>query len=130
LLEGNWEYRDGMVAYAANGCMYRKDTQGFLPQLMEKMYNDRVIYKDKMLEAKKRFKETKSKDDEKLASRYHNLQLAKKIQLNSAYGALGNQYFRWFNFNHAEAITTSGQLSIRWIEQKINAYFNKMLKNQ
>jgi DNA polymerase elongation subunit (family B) len=56
------------------------------------------------------------------------MQMAKKIQLNSAYGALGNQYFRWFNFNHAEAITTSGQLSIRWIEQKINLYFNKVCR--
>jgi len=54
LLEGTWEYRDGMVTYAANGCTYRKDKQGFLPALMEKMYNDRVEYKSKMLEAKKR----------------------------------------------------------------------------
>ena len=54
--------------------------------------------------------------------------MAKKIQLNSAYGALGNQYFRWFNFNHAEAITTSGQLSIRWIERKMNQFMNKLLK--
>jgi len=55
------------------------------------------------------------------------MQLAKKIQLNSAYGALGNQYFRWFNHNHAEAITMSGQLSIRWIEKKMNQFMNKVL---
>ena len=116
------------LAFAANGCAYRKDKQGFLPALMEKMYDDRVIYKKKMLEAKQRFEKTKSKDDEKLIARYHNMQMAKKIQLNSAYGALGNQYFRWFNFNHAEAITTSGQLSIRWIEKKVNQFLNKMLK--
>ena len=53
MLEGHWEYRDSSVAYAANGCTYRKDKQGFLPALMEKMYNDRVVYKKKMLEAKK-----------------------------------------------------------------------------
>jgi DNA polymerase elongation subunit (family B) len=108
--------------------MYRKDKQGFLPQLMEKMYNDRVIYKKKMLEAKQSYEKTKSNEDEKLIARYHNMQMAKKIQLNSAYGALGNQYFRWFNFNHAEAITTSGQLSIRWIEKKMNEYMNKICK--
>jgi len=128
------ELLDGTMSHncphsiAANGCVYRKDKQGFLPELMEKMYNDRVIYKKKMLEAKQRYEKTKSKDDEKLIARYHNMQMAKKIQLNSAYGALGNQYFRWFNFNHAEAITTSGQLSIRWIEKKVNQFFNKMLK--
>ena len=128
LLEGDWEYRDGMVTYAANGCTYKKDKQGFLPALMERMYNGRAEYKNKMIDAKKKYEETKDPEYEKLAARYHNLQLAKKIQLNSAYGALGNQYFRWFNHNHAEAITMSGQLSIRWIEKKMNEFMNKLLK--
>lgn len=128
LLGGNWKYEDESVAYAANGCMYDRDRQGFLPALMEKMYNSRSEYKKLMIEAKKRYEETKNPEDAKLAARYHNMQLAKKIQLNSAYGALGNQYFRWFNHNHAEAITMSGQLSIRWIEKKMNQYMNKMLK--
>jgi len=126
----NSNYMSGMedCAVAANGCLYTKDKQGFLPALMEKMYNDRVVYKKKMIEAKQSYEKTKNKDDEKLVARYHNMQMAKKIQLNSAYGALGNQYFRWFNFNHAEAITTSGQLSIRWIEKKMNEYMNKICK--
>ena len=115
---------------AANGCIYRNDMQGFLPALMEKMYNDRVEYKKKMIEAKKQYEKTKDPKDEMLIARYHNMQLAKKIQLNSAYGALGNQYFRWFNFNHAEAITTSGQLSIRWIERKMNEYMNRVCKTE
>jgi len=127
LLNGNWS-TNCPHAIAANGCVYRKDKQGFLPQLMEKMYNDRVVYKKKMIEAKQSYEKTKSKEDEKLIARFHNMQMAKKIQLNSAYGALGNQYFRWFNFNHAEAITTSGQLSIRWIEKKINIFFNKVCR--
>jgi DNA polymerase elongation subunit (family B) len=127
LLNGNWS-TNCPHAIAANGCIYRKDKQGFLPQLMEKMYNDRVVYKKKMIEAKQSYEKTKSKEDEKLIARFHNMQMAKKIQLNSAYGALGNQYFRWFNFNHAEAITTSGQLSIRWIEKKINIFFNKVCR--
>jgi len=127
LLDGNWS-TNCPHAIAANGCVYRKDKQGFLPALMEKMYNDRVVYKKKMIEAKQRYEKTKSVEDEKLIARFHNMQMAKKIQLNSAYGALGNQYFRWFNFNHAEAITTSGQLSIRWIEKKVNLYFNKVCR--
>lgn len=113
---------------AANGCMFDKESQGFLPALMEKMYNDRVVYKTKMIEAKKRYEKDKDPADEKLIARYHNMQLAKKIQLNSAYGAIGNTYFRWFNHNYAEAITMSGQLSIRWIESKMNQYLNKILK--
>lgn len=115
-------------AFAANGCAYSKEKQGFLPALMEKMYNDRSVYKKKMIETKKIFEKTKDPEDEKLIARYHNFQMAKKIQLNSAYGALANQYFRWFNFKHAEAITSSGQLSIRWIEERMNMFLNKMLK--
>ena len=57
-----------------------------------------------------------------------NIQMAKKISLNSAYGAIGNQYFRYYKLANAEAITTSGQVSIRWIENKMNSYLNKVLK--
>ena len=56
--------------------------------------------------------------------------MARKIQLNSAYGAIGNQYFRYFNIVNAEAITLSGQVSIRWIEHKMNTYLNKILKTE
>jgi DNA polymerase elongation subunit (family B) len=115
-------------SYAANGCLYRKDKQGFLSAIMEKMYNDRVIYKKQMIEVKKELEKTKDKTLLKEISRLDNLQMAKKIQLNSAYGALGNRYFLWFDINHAEAITMSGQLSIRWIGDRMNEYLNKVCK--
>ena len=127
MLEGKFKSMYDL-SYAANGCMYDNEKQGFLPALMEKMYNDRVEYKQKMIEAKKRYEQTHSREDEMLIARYHNMQMAKKIQLNSAYGALGNRYFRWFSFNNAEAITMSGQLSIRWIEKKMNEFMNKICK--
>ena len=60
-------------------------------------------------------------------SKFNNLQMAKKINLNSAYGAIGNAYFRFYDIRLAEAVTLSGQLSIRWIEKKFNEYFNKLL---
>lgn len=119
---------DTEYSCAANGCLYKKDKQGFLPALMEKMYNDRTIYKKQMIEHKKEYEKTKNPELLKEISRLDNLQMAKKIQLNSAYGALGNQWFRWYDINHAEAITMSGQLSIRWIEQRINQYLNKLFK--
>jgi DNA polymerase elongation subunit (family B) len=61
-------------------------------------------------------------------SRCNNIQMSKKISLNSAYGACGNQYFRYFKLANAEAITLSGQVAIRWIEDKMNQYLNKVLK--
>jgi DNA polymerase elongation subunit (family B) len=119
-------YKD--YAVCPNGAMYRKDIRGFLPELMEKMYNDRVIFKKKMIEAKKAYEKKKSKELEKEIARCNNIQMAKKISLNSAYGAIGNQYFRYFKLANAEAITLSGQVAIRWIEEKINKYLNKILK--
>ena len=67
---------------------------------------------------------------EKEISRCNNIQMARKIQLNSAYGAIGNQYFRYYKLANAEAITLSGQVSIRWIENKVNGYLNKLLKTE
>ena len=63
-------------------------------------------------------------------SKHNNMQMARKIQLNSAYGAIGNQYFRYYKLANAEAITLSGQVSIRWIENKMNAHLNKILKTE
>ena len=83
-------------AVCANGAMYRKDVRGFLPELMEKMYNERVIFKKRMITAKKKYEKTPTKDLEKEIARCNNIQMAKKISLNSAYGAIGNQYFRYY----------------------------------
>ena len=81
-----------------------------------------------MLDAEQEYQVTKNEELQKDIARYGNIQLAKKIALNSAYGALGNQYFRYFDIRQAEGITLSGQLSIRWIEEALNKYFNKLLK--
>ena len=114
-------------AVCANGAMYRKDVRGFLPELMDKMYNERVIFKKRMLQAKQQYEKTPTKALEKEIARCNNIQMAKKISLNSAYGAIGNQYFRYYKLANAEAITLSGQVSIRWIEKKMNEYLNKLL---
>jgi len=121
---------DGDYAVCANGAQYRKDVRGFLPELMEKIYKDRTIYKKKMLAAKQEYEKKKTKTLEKEIARCNNIQMARKIQLNSAYGAIGNQYFRYYKLANAEAITLSGQVSIRWIENKMNAYLNKILKTE
>ena len=114
----------------ANGAMYRKDIHGFLPEMMKKIYDERVQSKKLMILAKQEYEKTPTKELEKSISKYNNIQMARKIQLNSAYGAIGNQYFRYYNIINAEAITLSGQVSIRWIEHKMNAYLNNILKTE
>ena len=121
---------DSDYCVAANGAQYRKDIQGFLPEMMQKIYDERTIYKKKMLIAKSEYEKTGDKELQADISAFNNIQMARKIQLNSAYGAIGNQYFRYYSLANAEAITLSGQLSIRWIENKMNSYINKILKTK
>jgi len=113
-----------------SGVIFHKNVHGFLPRLMEKMYDDRVVYKKKMLEAKQQHELSPTYETEKAIAQNHNMQLAKKIQLNSAYGALSNKYFRWYDDELAESITLSGQLAIKWIERDMNVYLNKLFKTE
>ena len=113
-----------------NGAMFSKQKQGFLPEMMQQMYDDRTIYKKKMLDAKQKYEDTKDPKYLKDVSRFHNIQMARKISLNSAYGAIGNEWFRYYELKIAEGITSSGQLSIRWIEKSLNIYMNKLLKTE
>lgn len=114
-------------AICPNGAMYRKDIRGFLPELMEKLYLERTTYKKKMLAAEQEYENTKDPKYLKLISRFNNFQMARKIQLNSAYGAIGNNFFRYYRLENAEAITKSGQLATRWIENHLNGYLNNIL---
>ena len=118
------------VTMTPNGAQFRTDRKGFLPELMDKLYKERVIYKKKMLEAKNLYQQTGDKKYENDIAANHNIQLARKIALNSAYGAIGNQYFRYFDVRHAEGITMAGQLTIRWIERDVNKYLNDLLKTK
>ena len=118
---------DPEFATCANGAQYRKDKHGFLPLMMQKMYDSRVIFKKKMIKAKQQYEKTPTVELMNEISRCNNIQMAKKISLNSAYGAIGNEHFRYYRLANAEAITLSGQVSIRWIENKMNDYLNKLL---
>ena len=111
-----------------NGAKFRNNGQGFLPEMMETMYNERVIYKKRMIAAKKQYQKTSTPELQREIARCHNIQWARKIALNSAYGAVGNQYFRFYDVRQAAAITTAGQFIIRFIEEKVNTYMNTILK--
>ena len=124
--------REINITATPNKQFYTTAKRGFLGEIMDTMYKDRSRYKKLAIEAKKKLQEVKD-DPNQVAyvqreiARYNNLQMAKKVSLNSAYGAIGNQYFRFFDIRNAEAITLGGQLSARWIETHMNSYLNKIL---
>ncbi len=63
-----------------------------------------------------------------LVKLHDNLQMAYKIQLNSAYGALGNRWFQpYYDIRIASAITTAGQLVNKWNIVKSNDFLNNLL---
>ena len=134
--ELNLDYLAGRkITCTSNQQFFDTSKRGFLAEIMDEMYQGRVIYKKKALEAKKKLEAAKEDPNQyaylqREVARYNNLQMAKKVSLNSAYGAIGNQYFRFYDIRIAEAITLGGQLSYKWIEQYINAYLNKLVGSE
>ena len=122
------------ICLGANGFHFTNEHQGFLPEMMERMYAERKKFKNDMLKTRQLLENEKDEKEKfrliKEVSKLNNMQMARKIQLNSAYGALGNQYFRFYDERQATAITTGGQLSIRWVQNDVNSYLNKILKTE
>jgi len=117
--------RSQNVAMAANGYCYTHTHQGLFPEIVEKIFSERVFYKKKMIIAQQEYEKTKDPEQVKLISKYNNIQMARKIQLNSLYGAWANQYFRFYDDRIAEGITLTGQYIIQHIGRALNEYLNK-----
>lgn len=120
-------------AMAANGTVYRQDVQGILPRAMAYVFNERKRFKNLMLASKKKREKlvTQNKDtsvcDQEI-SMYNACQLALKVVANGGYGSIGNKAFRYFDPDIAEAITLTGQMTIQYIERRINEFLNARLK--
>ena len=124
------------LAMTPNGQFFRRDIIGFMPKITGKMFDDRQKYKNEMKKHKKSLEKlhasgAKNPSEEirleALISRYENLQLAKKVCLNSLYGATGSQYFRFYDLRIALAITSGGQLAIQWAQNRVNAFMNSLM---
>lgn len=129
MLDREYKLPEG-VTVTPNGAMFKTDKQGFLPEMLQMFYNDRVTFKKKMLETQQLYEKDKDPVLLKQISYYHNMQMARKISLNSAYGAIGNEFFRYYDRDIAEAITMSGQLSVRTAENCINKTMQNMLQSE
>ena len=128
VLTKSYECEDHNFAVAANGARYDKRINGILPKLIQNMYNDRSKYKKLKLQAEQEYENNPSQNLINDIAKYDNIQMAKKICLNSAYGSLGNEYFRYYNPIIAESITVSGRLAIQWIANSVNEEMNNKLK--
>lgn len=124
------------ASMAATGQYFSNEKQGFMPKIIEEMYDERVQIKKKMLASKKELEACDKNNKQEVyrierdIAHFENQQTAIKILLNSLYGAMGNKYFRYFTMEIAEGITITGQYIIKWAEKHVNAYLNKVLKNK
>ena len=121
------EARRLKAAIAANGAMFSKDEISILSAVVDELFSNRVKFKSEMKRLECRLEEIKHEihvnghtpqlDDEH--NRVYNdilaldaQQMAMKIAINSLYGSLGNEGFRYYDPSIAEAVTQSGQLAI------------------
>lgn len=124
------DVKDNDYCIAANGRCYTRKKQGMFPEIVAKLFDDRQKYKKLMITAQKQYEETKNEDWLKDISKYNNFQMARKIQLNSLFGAWGNEFFRFYDDSIAEGITLTGQYIIRSVANKLNEYLNKVCKTE
>ena len=120
------DLKDNNYCMSANGYSYTREKQGLFPEIVQKLFDDRQRYKKLMLTAQSKYEETKDKSYQNDISKYNNFQMARKIQLNSLFGAWGNEFFRFYDSNIAEGITLTGQYIIQTVGAALNEYLNKV----
>lgn len=144
------EYEDFLIANnytsLANGSVFIRERRGFIPEVIDSVFNMRIQAKNIMNMAKGMAanieKEISSRgtypeyagmsvDDLKgmiveqktIASINKVRQNALKVKINSAYGAIGNPYFRFYQRDIAEGITLTGQTLLKTVSPKLNELF-------
>lgn len=108
------------LSVAANGALYRLDIVGVIPEILSVWFDKRVEYKDLM-------KKYGREGNDELYKFYSQRQLVQKIMLNSLYGVLGLQSFRFYNVTNAEAVTLTGQTVIKTTEKIANQYYSNVI---
>jgi DNA polymerase elongation subunit (family B) len=120
------------ISVAANGVAFTNKFKGIIPEIIDEYYGNRSIIKKNMLKVEQQLEDATDPEEKarlkREANQLHNSQMAIKIAMNSLYGATANIYFLYYINEMAEAITTSGQLSIRYAQKSVNQYMNKVLK--
>tara|TARA_R100000951_G_C2653480_1_gene185276 strand:+ start:15971 stop:18316 length:2346 start_codon:yes stop_codon:yes gene_type:complete len=117
---------DSKYSVAANGQCFTKEKLGYMPEIVQKFFDDRQKYKKLMKQAEQLLEDTKDPKYKNEIAKYNNFQMARKIQLNSLYGAMANEYFRFYDDRIAEGITLSGQFIIRETAKALDEYVNQV----
>lgn len=140
-----------LIESEINGVYYKKHSEihGVLPRWIKKMFDERAYFKKLMFVAEGL---SKGFDIEKIAelnkltiekaqafinevhidfpnkdylsayNYYDSQQHIRKILINSAYGAMANEWFHYYDVDNARAVTRGGRVLIRYLAHSANEY--------
>lgn len=123
------------LSMTANRQFFENDRMSVFSEITRGIYNQRAAVKKDMKKLEQELVDLPKDDIANKQRLEHSIdtmnatQTALKLLMNGLYGATANRYFtEFFDVRVAEGITTSGQLSIKWIMRKLNEYLNNLLK--
>ncbi|MGI0075955.1 MAG: DNA polymerase domain-containing protein [Nitrosopumilaceae archaeon] len=101
------EWRDILTArkwaVSGYGTVYNQNKVGIIPSILKKWIVTRKQYQ----------KQAKEAENADTAKYYDRLQIVYKYMLNSAYGALSNLHFKFFDLRAGESVTGTGRLILK-----------------
>jgi len=105
----------------ANGFYFKKDDVGCIPKLLKENYAERKAIKKEMELLKA--KQDKAFDDQ--LSGMYVAEQGIKIMMNSEYGALANEFFRYCRYELPSSITMNGQLVLKTLINALTAKYGE-----
>lgn len=118
------------LCITANGTIFRTDVEGMIPALLAKWYSERKDMQAKQREWEGKRDQAETDEAKKEAARlvdfWNQRQQARKILLNSLYGALLNKALRFYDERLGQSTTLSG----RMIVQHMNAQINQIVTGE
>lgn len=116
------------------GSCFKKDFQGIMPKLVEKIFKERKSTKKEMLKYEQLAEENKHNENYKkytdLALELDVKQLTLKIAINALFGACGNNHFILYNNGIAAGITGNSRFYINLMGKNIEKYLNDLAKTK
>lgn len=112
------------LCVTANGTIFRTDKDGMIPILLAQWYAQRKEMQAKEKEFGDKAKAATTDEEKKEAlfwqSFWNQRQQARKILLNSLYGALLNEGLRFYDERLGQSVTLTGRSIVRHMISKIN----------
>ncbi|MBC8428418.1 hypothetical protein H8D04_00900 [bacterium] len=110
-------FNDNKVSISSAGILYKTDKQGLIPTILSKWFDTRK-------EFRKLAKKFSAEGNDERYEYFDRRQYIQKILLNSLYGTLGLQGWRFYDLENAASTTETGQDLIKFTAKITNHFYN------